>query len=98
MDRLPGGRKQKFGIRGIIDLKEVRMRQEDAEKLVKKGEKLGAQGFVKTYGFEHSMVFLMQFAKAFCKTVSEHKSFRMELIYDAEALNTDYVFFIPTES
>ncbi len=51
MDRLPGGRKQKFGIRGIIDLKEVRMRQEDAEKLVKKGEKLGAQGFVKTYGF-----------------------------------------------
>ena len=44
------------------------------------------------------MVFLMQFAKAFCKTVSEHKSFRMDLIYDAEALNTDYVFFIHTES
>ena len=74
------------------------MRQEEAEKLVKEGEKLGAQGFVKTCGFEHSMAFLMQFAEAVCKTASEHKRFRMELMYDADALNTDYVFFVPEES
>ena len=44
MDRPSGGRKQKFAIRVITHLKEVQMRQEETEKLVKEGEKLGAQG------------------------------------------------------
>ncbi len=74
------------------------MRQEEAEKLAKEGERLEAQGFVKTYGFEHSMAFLMDFAEAFTKMALRHKRFRMELIYNAKALNTDYIFFVPKES
>lgn len=70
---------------------------EDAEKLKKKGEELAVKGFVKTEGFEKVVVLLMTMTQAIWKLSQKHKSFRMELFYDAETLNTNYCFFTPTD-
>lgn len=69
---------------------------EDAERLAKEGEKLTVKGFVKTDGFEKTVALLMQMTEVIWKITQENKSFRMELFYDAETLNTNYCFFTPT--
>lgn len=70
---------------------------EDAAKLAKGNEKLIAKAHVKTEGFEKSVVFLMSLMEQIWQVSNKCKSFRLELFYDAEALNTNYVFFAPTD-
>ena len=71
---------------------------EDAKALAKSGEELESKGFVKTEGFEKSIVLWMEMTKEIYRMMSENKSFRMELIYDANALNVNYCFFSKNES
>ena len=70
---------------------------EDAEKLVRGNEKLIGRNAVKTEGFEKSIVFLLALTEQIWTLSQEHKSFRMELYYDAETLNTNYCFFAPND-
>lgn len=58
------------------------------------GEKLEGKGVVKTDGFEKSIAFLMLASNRIWEMVQKHKSFRMELEYNAETLNTEYSFFV----
>lgn len=58
------------------------------------GEKLAGEGFVKTDGFEKSIAFLMLAANRIWEMAKKHKSFRMELAYNAESMNTEYRFFV----
>ena len=53
------------------------------------------KGFVKTEGFEKSVVFFMSLMSQIWEASQRHKSFRLELDYDAEALNTKYYFYAP---
>lgn len=69
---------------------------EDAERLARESEKLTCKGFVKTDDFEKTVALLMQMTGVIWKIMQENKSFRMELFYDAETLNTNYCFFTPT--
>lgn len=62
----------------------------------KESENLIAEGFVKTEGFEKSVVFLMSLMGQIWEVSQKYKSFRMELDYDAEALNTQYRFYLPS--
>ena len=71
--------------------------EEDAQKFVNEGEQLAAKCSVKTEGFEKSVVLLMTITEDIWKLAQKNKSFRMELFYDAEALNVNYCFFIPLE-
>ena len=66
---------------------------EMARDLAKDGEELLSKGFVKTEGFDKSVVFLMSLTEEIYRIATKHKSFRMELFYDAETLNTNYCFF-----
>jgi|GEM_PF-2686735 len=66
---------------------------EMARDLAKDGEKLLSKGFVKTEGFDKTVVFLMSLTEEIYRITTTHKSFRMELFYDAETLNTNYCFF-----
>lgn len=68
---------------------------EDAEKLAKDGERATLKGFVKTEGFDKTVVFMASIMQQIWEVSQRSKSFRMELFYDAEALNTYYVFFHP---
>lgn len=70
---------------------------EDAKKLEREGERLESKGFVKTEGFEKAIVLLMTITEEMWRLTQDNKSFRMELIYDAETLNTNYCFFVPTD-
>lgn len=70
---------------------------EDAKELVKDNEKFVAKAFVKTEGFDESVVFFMSLLQQIWQISSKYKRFRMELFYDAESLNTNYVFFAPTD-
>jgi len=79
------------------DVKVSSMTEDDAKKHVRDGEELVGHGFVKRDGFDKSMVFLRCFADGLVKMASRHQSFRMELVYDAETLNTDYYFFAPSK-
>lgn len=58
-------------------------------------EYLVAQGFVKTEGFEKSVAFLMTLMQQIWEVSQKYKSFRMEMDYDAETLNTYYRFYVP---
>lgn len=69
---------------------------EDAKSLAKSGEELESKGFVKTEGFEKAIVLWMEMTKEIYRMMSENKSFRMELIYDAKALNVNYYFLVRT--
>ena len=60
--------------------------------LAKDGEELLAKGFVKTEGFDKTVAFLMSLTEEIYRIATKHKSFRMELFYDAETLNTNYCF------
>jgi hypothetical protein len=51
------------------------------------------RGFVKSEGFEKVIVLLMTITEQIWRMMQKHKSFRMELDYDAEALNTNYFFY-----
>ena len=66
---------------------------EMARDLARDGEELLSKGFVKTEGFDKSFVFLMSLTEEIYRIATKHKSFRMELFYDAETLNTNYCFF-----
>lgn len=66
---------------------------EMARDLARDGEELLSKGFVKTEGFDKSVVFLMSLTEEIYRIATKHKSFRMELFYDAETLNTNYCFF-----
>lgn len=66
-----------------------RDRKSDASK------NLIGKGFVKTEGFEKSVVFFMSLLRQIWEVSQKHKSFRLELDYDAEALNTRYRFYVP---
>lgn len=55
------------------------------------------KGFVKTEGFEKSVVFFMSLMGQIWEASQRHKSFRLELDYDAEALNTRYRFYSGSE-
>ena len=70
-------------------------REEDAEMLRRDGEKLVQKGLVKTEGFDKSVVFCSTWMQQILKMMEQHKTFRMELLYDAEALNVNYCFFAP---
>lgn len=67
----------------------------DAQKAAKKGEKFAGRGMVKTEGFEKTIAFLMGMAGSIFTYMNKNKSFRMELFYDAESLNTNYCFYTP---
>lgn len=69
----------------------------DGEKLARDGERLVGKGFVKTHGFEGTIAFVMSIMQQMWKIAQEHKGFRMELVYDAETLNTNYFFFAPID-
>lgn len=58
------------------------------------GEKLAGKGFVKTDGFEKLICFLMAASSRIWEMAQKHKSFRMEVEYNAETLNTEYSFFV----
>lgn len=68
-----------------------------ASKLARDDEKLIADAFVKTEGFDKSVVFFMSLLEQIWQVANKYKSFRMELYYDAEALNTNYAFFVPID-
>lgn len=61
------------------------------------GTEIG-KGFVKTEGFDKSVVCFMSLLKQIWEMAQKHKNFRMELDYDAEALNVEYRFYLPTTS
>lgn len=63
----------------------------------KKNERLAVKGHVRTDGFEKAVVLLMSMAQTIWKLTQRNKSFRMELFYNAETLNTNYCFFTPTD-
>lgn len=67
-----------------------------AEQLAREGEHLVSKGFVKTQGFEETIVFVMSLTKEIWNIAQQHKGFRMELFYNAETLNTNYCFFATT--
>lgn len=70
---------------------------QQAEELTKPDEKLAVKAIVKTEGFEKTVIFMSELMRQFYLMAARHKSFRMELFYDAEALNVDYCFFVPKE-
>lgn len=72
--------------------------EERIEKLKREGEQFENYGWVKTDGFEKSIAFFMTLTENIFKMASKHKSFRMELVYNAETFNTYYFFFVPIES
>ncbi len=53
------------------------------------------KGFAKTEGFDKSVVCFMSLLKQIWELSQKHKNFRMELDYDAEALNVEYRFYLP---
>jgi hypothetical protein len=55
------------------------------------------RGFVKTAGFESAMQFISSLTTEMCGIMRTHKSFHMELDYDAEALDTKYFFYAPSD-
>ena len=71
---------------------------EEAKKLARAGEKLESKGFVKTEGFEKAVVLLMSMTQAIWNLTQKNKSFRMELFYDAQTINTNYCFFTPIDT
>ena len=75
----------------------VPFRDGDAEQLAHEGEHLVSRGFVKTQGFEETIVFVMSLVQQIRDVAQQHKSFRMELHYNEETLNTNYCFFVPTD-
>ena len=60
------------------------------------GETLHAEGFIKTEGFEKTVAAFSLAEKMF-RIMEEKKSFRLELVYDAKALNTNYCIFVSTD-
>jgi len=70
---------------------------EDARELTGNGEALAMKGHVKTDSFEKTIAFLNSLTEAIWKTAQKHESFRMELFYNAETLNTNYCLFVPTD-
>ena len=77
--------------------KYVPFSMEKAEELANIDEKLAIKGHVKTDSFERTIAFLMSLTEATWKIAQKHKSFRLELFYNAETLNTNYCFFVPTD-
>lgn len=73
------------------------MKNDRIENLIQDGEQLVEKGFVKTYGFEETIAFIMSITQQIWRIAQKHKSFRMELAYDAKTLNTNYFFFAPTD-
>ena len=69
--------------------------EEEAKKAAKKGEEFAGRGMVKTEGFEKTIAFLIGMAGSIYTYMNNNKSFRMELFYDAESLNTNYCFYTP---
>ncbi len=65
---------------------------EEAKKLARAGEKLESKGF------EKAVVLLMSMTQAIWNLTQKNKSFRMELFYDAQTLNTNYCFFTPIDT
>ncbi len=55
------------------------------------------KGHFRTDLFEKTVTFLMTILQAMFRIMNEHKSFRLEIKYDAEALNLHYEFFVPTD-
>ena len=68
---------------------------EKAEGLAREGERIEGRGFVKTEGFDKTIAFVMSLTETIWQITQKHKSFRMELFYDAETLNTNYYLFTP---
>ena len=68
---------------------------EKAEGLAREGERIEGRGFVKTEGFDKTIAFVMSLTQTIWQITQKHKSFRMELFYDAETLNTNYYLFTP---
>ncbi len=77
--------------------KYVPFTQEEAEKRVEVGEALVGKGSVRTEGFDKSVAFLMSLMEQIWQVSQQHKSFRMELFYNAETLKTNYCFYAPTD-
>lgn len=76
--------------------KYVLFTQEEAEKRAEVGEGLVGKGSVRTEGFDKSVAFLMSLMEQIWQVSQQHKSFRMELFYNAETLKTNYCFYAPT--
>lgn len=68
----------------------------DVKKFLRGGEKLYGKGFIKTEGFEKTVAGFSLAEKLF-RIMEEKKSFRLELVYDAKALNTNYCIFVSTD-
>lgn len=71
--------------------------QRTGKNISRQGTEIG-KGFVKTKGFDKSVVCFMSLLKQIWEVSQKHKNFRMELDYDAEALNVEYRFYLPTTS
>ena len=68
----------------------------EPEKFSGEGETLHAEGFIKTEGFEKTVAAFSLAEKMF-RIMEEKKSFRLEVVYDAKALNTSYCIFVPKD-
>lgn len=69
--------------------------EEEDRKTAKEGEEFDGRGMVKTEWFEKTITFLMGVTESIFSYMNTNKSFRMELFYDAESLNTNYCFYTP---
>lgn len=68
---------------------------EESRNRARVGERFICKGVVKTNGFDGTVAFMTAFMEQLYHMTSKYQSFRMELLYDAKALNTDYFFFVP---
>jgi len=55
-------------------------------------------GLVKTEGIEKTIAFISMLSDMMWRAASEHKSFRLELEYDAKAPNAYFTISVPTKS
>ncbi len=70
---------------------------EDAQRLTKESETLRLIARIETESFEKTIVNLMEIAHQMWEISNEHRSFRMELFYNAETSRVNYYFFVPSD-
>lgn len=74
-------------------------RLKEAQAAVFPNEELKEQNFnsVNTEGFEKIVVGLKHWIEMTLRAIQEHKSFRIEIKYNAEAAKTDFCIYTPTK-
>ena len=77
--------------------KHVPLTLEKAQKLARAGEEVVGKGSIMTEDFEKSVVCLMSLMEQIWQVGQKRQSFRMELYFNAETLQTNYCFFAPTD-